>query len=108
MMSRAKALEQHAAFRTQGGGEGRSDFGEAQLSDLKQRFASLIGARPTEIAFVQNTSDGENIVVMGMDLAKRGGNVVLDELHFETSLYLQVARGEGTGAARRQAPQLGD
>jgi len=25
---------------------------------------------------------------MGMDLAKRGGNVVLDELHFETSLYM--------------------
>ena len=25
---------------------------------------------------------------MGMDLPKRGGNVVLDELHFETSLYM--------------------
>src|SRR5438105_1082899 len=84
----AKALEQHAAFRTQGAGDGRADFGEAQLQDLKKRFATLIGAKPTEIAFVQNTSDGENIVVMGMDLAKRGGNVVLDELHFETSLYM--------------------
>jgi len=84
----AKALEQHIAFRTQGAGEGRSDFGEALLADLKQRYAALIGAKPTEIAFVENTSDGENIVVMGMDLAKRGGNVVLDELHFETSLYM--------------------
>src|SRR5579872_5058226 len=70
----AKALQDHVAFRTQGGGAGRSDFDEAQLADLKQRYATLIGARPTEIAFVQNTSDGENIVVMGMDLAKRGGN----------------------------------
>jgi selenocysteine lyase/cysteine desulfurase len=84
----AKALEQHVAFRTQGGGDGRGDFGEAQLADLKKRYAALIGARPTEIAFVANTSDGENIVVMGMDLAKKGGNVVLDELHFETSLYM--------------------
>jgi len=93
----AKALEQHVAFRTKGGtpggrgpgsDEARGDFGEAQLADLKQRFARLVGAKPTEIAFVQNTSDGENIVVMGMDLAKRGGNVVLDELHFETSLYM--------------------
>jgi selenocysteine lyase/cysteine desulfurase len=25
---------------------------------------------------------------MGMDLARKGGNVVLDELHFETSLYM--------------------
>src|SRR4029078_10201651 len=55
---------------------------------LKRRFAAFIGATANEIAFIQNTSDGENIVVMGMDLPKRGGNVVLDELHFETSLYM--------------------
>jgi selenocysteine lyase/cysteine desulfurase len=84
----SKALTDHIAFRLKGGGEGRMDFGEEQQKDLKRRFAQLIGAKPTEIAFTQNTSDGENIVVMGMDLAKRGGNVVLDELHFETSLYM--------------------
>lgn len=84
----AKALQDHVAFRTRGGGEGRSDFGEEQQKDLKRRFAQLIGAKAEEIAFVQNTSDGENIVVLGMDLPKRGGNVVLDELHFETSLYM--------------------
>jgi selenocysteine lyase/cysteine desulfurase len=64
------------------------DFDAERQADLKQRFATLINAKPTEIAFVQNTSDGENIVVMGMDLARKGGNVVLDELHFETSLYM--------------------
>src|SRR5262245_21204560 len=87
----SKALADHIAFRLKGGGEGRADFGEEQQKDLKRRFAQLIGAKPTEIAFTQNTSDGENIVVMGMDLAKKGGNVVnvvLDELHFETSLYM--------------------
>ena len=84
----ARALEQHVAFRQRGAGEGRADFGAEQQTDLKRRFAELINAKPTEIAFVQNTSDGENIVVMGMDLAKRGGNVVLDELHFTTSLYM--------------------
>jgi selenocysteine lyase/cysteine desulfurase len=84
----SRALVDHIAFRTKGGGEGRMDFGADQQADLKLRFGKLIGAKPAEIAFVQNTSDGENIVVMGMDLAKRGGNVVLDELHFETSLYM--------------------
>jgi selenocysteine lyase/cysteine desulfurase len=84
----SRALADHIAFRLKGAGEGRADFGEEQQKDLKRRFAQLIGAKPTEIAFVQNTSDGENIVVMGMDLARRGGNVVLDELHFETSLYM--------------------
>jgi selenocysteine lyase/cysteine desulfurase len=84
----SRALVDHIPFRTKGGGEGRMDFGADQQADLKLRFGKLIGAKPAEIAFVQNTSDGENIVVMGMDLAKRGGNVVLDELHFETSLYM--------------------
>jgi selenocysteine lyase/cysteine desulfurase len=84
----SRALTDHIAFRLKGAGEGRSDFGEEQQKDLKRRFSQLIGAQPDEIAFVQNTSDGENIVVMGMDLPKRGGNVVLDELHFETSLYM--------------------
>ena len=84
----SRALEAHLAFRLQGGGEGRADFDNAQQADLKRRFAALINAKPTEIAFVQNTSDGENIVVMGMDLARRGGNVVLDELHFTSSLFM--------------------
>jgi selenocysteine lyase/cysteine desulfurase len=84
----ARALQQHIEFRTRGGGEGRQDFGDEQQKDLKRRFAALIGATANEIAFIQNTSDGENIVVMGMDLPKRGGNVVIDELHFETSLYM--------------------
>jgi selenocysteine lyase/cysteine desulfurase len=84
----SRALTDHIAFRLKGAGEGRADFGEEPQKDLKRRFSQLIGAQPDEIAFVQNTSDGENIVVMGMDLPKRGGNVVLDELHFETSLYM--------------------
>src|SRR6266571_1064178 len=84
----SRALEAHIAFRLQGAGDGRSDFADEQQNDLKRRFAQLIGAKANEIAFVQNTSDGENIVVMGMDLPRRGGNVVLDELHFETSLYM--------------------
>jgi selenocysteine lyase/cysteine desulfurase len=84
----ARVLEQHVAFRLKGGGEGRSDFGNEQQADLKRRFAQLINAKPTEIAFIQNTSDGENIIVLGMDLAKRGGNIVLDELHFTSSLYM--------------------
>jgi selenocysteine lyase/cysteine desulfurase len=84
----ARALEEHLAFRLKGSGGGRIDFGAEQQADLKRRFAQLINARPTEIAFVQNTSDGENIVVMGMDLARRGGNVVLDELHFTSSLFM--------------------
>jgi selenocysteine lyase/cysteine desulfurase len=84
----ARAIEQNLAYRLRGTGDGRADFGAEKQQDLKRRYGQLIGAVPEEIAFVGSTSDGENIVVMGMDLPKRGGNVVIDELHFTTSLYM--------------------
>jgi selenocysteine lyase/cysteine desulfurase len=84
----ARAVEQALAYRLQGPGENRRDFGADKQTDLKKRFGQLINATPDEIAFTSSTSDGENIVVMGLDLPKRGGNVVIDELHFTTSLYM--------------------
>jgi selenocysteine lyase/cysteine desulfurase len=84
----ARAIEQGVAFRLHGAGPGRADFGADKQQDLKKRYGQLVGATANEIAYTASTSDGENIVVMGMDLAKRGGNIVIDELHFTTSLYM--------------------
>lgn len=84
----ADAIEQTLAYRMRGAGPGRADFGVARQADLKVRFGRMIGARPSEIAFTSSTSDGENIVALGLDLPKRSGNVVIDELHFTSSLYL--------------------
>ena len=84
----ARGIEQAIAYRLQGPGPGRVDFGADKQQDLKKRYGQLIGASADEIAYTANTSDGENIVVMGMDLPRRGGNIVIDELHFTTSLYM--------------------
>jgi selenocysteine lyase/cysteine desulfurase len=84
----SRAVEQGMAYRLHGPGEGRADFGAARQQDLKKRYGQLINATANEIAFVGSTSDGENIVVMGLDLANKQGNVVIDELHFTTSLYM--------------------
>lgn len=84
----AAAIDGMMAYRMRGPGPGRSDFGTDRQQDLKVRFGRMIGAKPTEIAFTASTSDGENIVVLGLDLPKRGGNVVIDELHFTSSLYM--------------------
>jgi selenocysteine lyase/cysteine desulfurase len=84
----AEAVERTLLYRMRGAGPGRSDFGAEKQQDLKRRFGQLINATPAEIAFTSSTSDGENIVVTGLDLARRGGNVVLDELHFTSSLYM--------------------
>jgi selenocysteine lyase/cysteine desulfurase len=82
------AIEQTMAFRLRGAGPGRADFGGERQTDLKTRFGKMINAKPGEIAFISSTSDGENIVTLGLDLPRKKGNVVLDELHFTSSLYL--------------------
>ena len=86
----ADAVKQLVDFRLLGPGEGRADFGAAKQDELKKKFGAMINASASEIAYTANTSDGENIVVMGLDLSvkSKGSNIVIDELHFTTSLYM--------------------
>ena len=67
----ADAVKQVVDFRLYGPGEGRSDFGAAKQDELKKKYGALIKASASEIAYTANTSDGENIVVMGLDIPKR-------------------------------------
>ncbi|HYE87501.1 MAG TPA: aminotransferase class V-fold PLP-dependent enzyme [Vicinamibacterales bacterium] len=100
----ANAMKSVIDYRLLGPGEGRADFGAGKQEDLKKKFGAMINAKATEIAFTANTSDGENIVVMGLfdpstrsttglagssnSLRAGGSNIVIDELHFTTSLYM--------------------
>ena len=64
--------------------------------EVRRQVAHLIGAAAEEIGFLYATSEGENIVAAALDL-KSGDNVVVDELHYETSFvlyrHLQQTRG---------------
>jgi len=56
---------------------------------VRQSFADLIGAKPSEIALVNSTTAAENLIVSGLGLHQPGkGSIVTDALHFEGSLYL--------------------
>ena len=62
---------------------------------VKEAFARLINADPSEIAFVPNTSTGEVLVVQGLGIPRSGGNVVTDALHFEGMIvHLQALQRE--------------
>ena len=63
----------------------------------RELFARLVGAKPTEIAYVSSTSAGENLVVRALGLDhRRDGNVVTDGLHFEGALmHLDALRRAG-------------
>jgi len=89
-----KAIENYLQYRSLGPGEGRKSFTPEMQDGTKRMFADLIGAKPEEIAFTVSTTDGENSVIAGIDLARRGGNVVIDDLHFIASkwMYSQMAK----------------
>ncbi|MGE3491274.1 MAG: aminotransferase class V-fold PLP-dependent enzyme [Vicinamibacterales bacterium] len=84
----AEAVKQLVDYRLYGPGEGRGDFGAARQEALKKKFGALINASPSEIAFTANTTDGENIVFSGLFAGGTKGNIVIDELHFTSSLYM--------------------
>jgi selenocysteine lyase/cysteine desulfurase len=68
----------------------------ATVKRVKAEYAALVNATPEELAFIPNTSTGENLVVRGLGIPASGGNVVTDALHFDGAiLHLQALQREG-------------
>ena len=81
------AVQEYLRARTHGTGPTTSPDPPVPTREAKEGFAALIGAKPSEIAFVPSTTVGENLVVAGLGIPLEKGNVVTDGLHFEGSLY---------------------
>jgi selenocysteine lyase/cysteine desulfurase len=80
-----QAVQRHAENRNRLGAAAGQGGGER--ADPKTLFAELINAKPTEIAYVPNTSTGENLVVNALGLDRKfDGNVVTDWLHYDGAL----------------------
>jgi len=69
-------------------------LGEA--TRVRQQYAQLIGATEAEVGILDATSAGENLVARSLDLGS-GDNVVVDDLHYETTyaLYRGLAAARG-------------
>ncbi len=80
-------LRQYEDFWRLGPGGGRSAAIGAMLDDTRAGLARLIGAQAHEIAFVQCTKQGEQIVLDGLPALRDGGNIVTNDLHFAGSLH---------------------
>jgi selenocysteine lyase/cysteine desulfurase len=82
-----------------GGGRGTSGGGGGggENNNPRALFAELIGAKPTEIAYVSSTSAGENLVVSALGLDHDfSGNVVTDGLHYDGAiLHLMELKKRG-------------
>jgi len=58
-----------------------------KTDEVRAQLARLINAEPDEVGFLFATSEGENIVSAALDL-QQGDNVVVDELHYNTTFVL--------------------
>ena len=72
----------------------------AETTSVRQKFARLIGATESEIGILDATSAGENLVARSLDLS-RGDNVVIDDLHYETTYALYRGLAETRGVELR-------
>jgi selenocysteine lyase/cysteine desulfurase len=86
-LSTRRAVQAYLDARTTGSPETGTPDPRVPVARVKSLFASLIGARETDIALVPSTTVGENLVASGLGLPGTDGNVVTDALHFEGSLY---------------------
>src|SRR5216683_2713514 len=81
------AMHEYLDYKVNGPGEGRETRQDGNQHLAREQFAKLINAQPSEIAFVQSTLMGENIVRMGLGIPG-AGNVVTNDLHYEGALYM--------------------
>ena len=58
-----------------------------ETNAMRRKYAELVGATEPEIGVLFSTSDGENIVTNALDL-QPGDNVVVDDLHYDTTYIL--------------------
>jgi selenocysteine lyase/cysteine desulfurase len=62
--------------------------------EVLAKFARLVNADQDEVAFVQSTTSGEQMVLRALGMPHSGGHIVTDTLHFFGSfpLYEELAR----------------
>ena len=66
---------------------GESAWSAAEVEETRALMAGLLGARPGEIAFTKNTTEGLNIAAHAFDLAP-GDNIVLTDMEHVNNVWI--------------------
>ncbi len=80
-------LKRYQDFWRSGPADGRGEYVQEMLSEIRGLFGRFIGAEASEIGFVHCTKSGEQIVIDGLTGLRSGGNIVTNDLHFSGSLH---------------------
>ena len=73
-----------------------------RIEGIRKSCAALIGAQPTDIAFVKNTSHGISLASRGLNLGE-GDEVLISELEFPSNVYPWMAL-EKQGVVLKKIP----
>jgi cysteine desulfurase/selenocysteine lyase len=66
---------------------GADAWSATNVAETRTLLAQLLGAKPSELAFTRNTTDGLNIAAHGFDL-KSGDNIVLTNLEHVANIWV--------------------
>jgi selenocysteine lyase/cysteine desulfurase len=88
----AEGMRRYMDFHMYGAREGRGDYANEAIRQVKPLFAKLINAKPSEIGFVVCTKAGEAAVVNGLRIQESGGNVVTNDLHYAGAIHDYIGR----------------
>ena len=66
---------------------GADAWSATNVAETRSVMARLLGAKPSEIAFTKNTTEGLNIAAHGFDL-QRGDNIVLTDLEHVANVWV--------------------
>ena len=82
-----QAVDTYLRSRSMSGEPAGYSLGAKRRSVL-ERYARLINAEPSEVAYVTSTSAGEQLAVKALGIPGTGGRIVTDALHFFGSFHL--------------------
>lgn len=82
--------------------QNRAKFADAKR-EARARLAGYVGADPDEIAIVRNTSEGNSIIINGLDLGPGDEVVIWEENHATCNVAWDV-RAERQGFSVRKVP----
>lgn len=70
---------------------------EDKLREARKTSASFINARPEEVIFTRNATEGLNIVARGIRFDERGGNIVVTALEHHSNFlpWMEKCKSEG-------------
>ncbi|NDJ35604.1 MAG: aminotransferase class V-fold PLP-dependent enzyme, partial [Chloroflexi bacterium] len=94
----ARAMEHAARLMAEQGSGIYQDFNPGIKRSLRARLAELVNARPDEIAFVESTSMGINLLANSLPI-HAGDNVIVCDVEFPSNVYpWQNLTGKGIEA----------